>query len=209
MSRHVVRARAGESRANLYDEITDKIITELEAGRVPWVHPRHDGDAILMLRLHLEKNVFRMIRQIIDVHALVVLCAGQHQVVQVSGERWRTNGIAAWPVCTVGHDMRDEAKLSILTAGDQVTDEILVASAILAASPSLGPESDLNFAWDLRFCHGGGPIRLGIVFTFYPKSSTARFDNPHALPGLHLEAEGGQQSRPARARNSWKILPRS
>ncbi|MGY4498470.1 antirestriction protein ArdC [Bradyrhizobium sp. GM24.11] len=32
MSRHVVRARAGESRANLYDEIT-----ELEAGRVPWV----------------------------------------------------------------------------------------------------------------------------------------------------------------------------
>lgn len=35
MSRHVVRARAGESRANLYDEITDKIITELEAGRVP------------------------------------------------------------------------------------------------------------------------------------------------------------------------------
>lgn len=37
MSRHVVRARAGESRANLYDEITDKIITELEAGHVPWV----------------------------------------------------------------------------------------------------------------------------------------------------------------------------
>lgn len=35
MSRHVVRARAGESRANLYDEITDKIITELEAGHVP------------------------------------------------------------------------------------------------------------------------------------------------------------------------------
>lgn len=39
MSRHPVRARAGESRANLYDEITDKIIAELEAGRVPWVQP--------------------------------------------------------------------------------------------------------------------------------------------------------------------------
>ena len=29
-------ARAGQDRANLYNEITDKIIAELEAGRVPW-----------------------------------------------------------------------------------------------------------------------------------------------------------------------------
>ena len=34
-----IRVRAGEDRANLYDEITDKIIAELEAGRVPWVQP--------------------------------------------------------------------------------------------------------------------------------------------------------------------------
>ncbi len=39
MSRHAYRARAGEDRASLYDEITDKIIAELEAGRVPWVQP--------------------------------------------------------------------------------------------------------------------------------------------------------------------------
>ena len=39
MSNHVVRARAGQDRASLYDEITDKIIAELEAGRVPWVQP--------------------------------------------------------------------------------------------------------------------------------------------------------------------------
>jgi antirestriction protein ArdC len=39
MSRHNDRVRTGEGRANLYDEITDKIITELEAGRVPWVQP--------------------------------------------------------------------------------------------------------------------------------------------------------------------------
>jgi antirestriction protein ArdC len=39
MSRHTVRARAGQDRANLYDEITDKIIAELETGRVPWVQP--------------------------------------------------------------------------------------------------------------------------------------------------------------------------
>ena len=34
-----VRARTGQDRASLYDEITDKIIAELEAGRVPWVQP--------------------------------------------------------------------------------------------------------------------------------------------------------------------------
>ncbi|WOH57764.1 ArdC family protein [Bradyrhizobium sp. BWC-3-1] len=39
MSRHHTRTRTGEDRANLYDEITNKIITELEAGRVPWVQP--------------------------------------------------------------------------------------------------------------------------------------------------------------------------
>ena len=39
MSKHAFRARTGQDRANLYDEITDKIIAELEAGRVPWVQP--------------------------------------------------------------------------------------------------------------------------------------------------------------------------
>ena len=33
------RARPGGARSNLYDDITDKIIAELEAGRVPWVQP--------------------------------------------------------------------------------------------------------------------------------------------------------------------------
>ena len=39
MSRHTARMRSGSGRTSLYDEITDKIITELEAGRVPWVQP--------------------------------------------------------------------------------------------------------------------------------------------------------------------------
>ena len=39
MSRHDRTPRAGANRANLYDEITGKIIAELEAGRVPWVQP--------------------------------------------------------------------------------------------------------------------------------------------------------------------------
>jgi antirestriction protein ArdC len=39
MSKHSARARSGSDRASLYDEITAKIIAELEAGRVPWVQP--------------------------------------------------------------------------------------------------------------------------------------------------------------------------
>jgi len=54
MSRHAVRARAGENRANLYDEITDKIIAELEAGRVPWVQPW--GTAVAKAPLAMPQN---------------------------------------------------------------------------------------------------------------------------------------------------------
>ena len=39
MQRRRVGARTGEGRAGLYEEITSKIIGELEAGRVPWVQP--------------------------------------------------------------------------------------------------------------------------------------------------------------------------
>ena len=39
MSKHTTRARSGSDRTSLYDEITTKIIGELEAGRVPWVQP--------------------------------------------------------------------------------------------------------------------------------------------------------------------------
>jgi antirestriction protein ArdC len=54
MSRHAVQARAGKSRASLYDEITDKIIAELEAGRVPWVQPW--GTAAAKAPLAMPKN---------------------------------------------------------------------------------------------------------------------------------------------------------
>lgn len=39
MARQDQSARAGSLRTSLYDDITDKIITELEHGRVPWVQP--------------------------------------------------------------------------------------------------------------------------------------------------------------------------
>ena len=39
MSHSAALARTGQDRVSLYEEITNKIITELEAGRLPWVQP--------------------------------------------------------------------------------------------------------------------------------------------------------------------------
>jgi antirestriction protein ArdC len=54
MSRTAARARTGQDRASLYQEITDKITTELEAGRVPWVQPW--GTAAAKAPLDMPKN---------------------------------------------------------------------------------------------------------------------------------------------------------
>lgn len=43
MQRHHSDARAGADRSSLYDDITSKVIAELEAGRVPWVQPWGSG----------------------------------------------------------------------------------------------------------------------------------------------------------------------
>ncbi|WP_027571481.1 ArdC family protein [Bradyrhizobium sp. WSM1743] len=47
-------ARAGKDRANIYTEITDKIIAELEAGRIPWVQPW--GTAAIKAPLAMPRN---------------------------------------------------------------------------------------------------------------------------------------------------------
>ena len=54
MSRSAARALTGEDRTSLYQEITDKIITELEAGRIPWVQPW--GTAAAKAPLDMPKN---------------------------------------------------------------------------------------------------------------------------------------------------------
>ena len=54
MSRSAARTRAGRDRTSLYQEITDKIIAELEAGRVPWVQPW--GTAVAKASLGMPKN---------------------------------------------------------------------------------------------------------------------------------------------------------
>jgi N-terminal domain of anti-restriction factor ArdC len=54
MSRHTTRVRAGNDRASLYTEITDKIIAELEGGRIPWVQPW--GTAAIKAPLAMPRN---------------------------------------------------------------------------------------------------------------------------------------------------------
>jgi antirestriction protein ArdC len=54
MSRSATRARAGRDRPSLYQEITDKIVAELEAGRVPWVQPW--GTVAVKASLTMPKN---------------------------------------------------------------------------------------------------------------------------------------------------------
>src|SRR5438270_1993947 len=54
MSNLTACACAGQDRSNLYNEITDKIIAELEAGRVPWVQPW--GTAAAKASLAMPKN---------------------------------------------------------------------------------------------------------------------------------------------------------
>ncbi|MDJ0279002.1 zincin-like metallopeptidase domain-containing protein [Sphingomonas sp. 2R-10] len=54
MSRHSDRARPGFDRAGFYDEITDRIVAELEAGRVPWVQPW--GTAAAKASIGLPRN---------------------------------------------------------------------------------------------------------------------------------------------------------
>ncbi|MCP1783597.1 antirestriction protein ArdC [Bradyrhizobium japonicum] len=51
MSRHYLRGRTSEDRTSLYDEITSKIIGELEAGRVPWVQPWGTPEASVCLAM--------------------------------------------------------------------------------------------------------------------------------------------------------------
>ena len=54
MPRSALQARAGADRASLYQEITDRIIAELEAGRLPWVQPW--GTSAMQAPLAMPKN---------------------------------------------------------------------------------------------------------------------------------------------------------
>ncbi|MCK1364333.1 zincin-like metallopeptidase domain-containing protein [Bradyrhizobium sp. 62] len=85
MSRHYPNARIGKDRANLYDDITNKIIVELEAGRVPWVQPW--GTAAAKWPLALPKSAASG-RQYNGINILVLWGAATEQ--GFTGQSWLT-----------------------------------------------------------------------------------------------------------------------
>src|SRR5271155_1902079 len=72
MSRQTARARTGSDRASLYDDITDKIIKELEAGRIPWAQPW--GSAAARAPLAMPNNAVTQ-RQYSGINVLILWSA--------------------------------------------------------------------------------------------------------------------------------------
>src|SRR5258705_7147933 len=84
MSRHT-RTRIGDNRASLYIEITNKIISELEAGCVPWVQPW--GTAAVKAPLSMPRNAST--RRTYSGINVLILCGA---VIErgFSGQSWLT-----------------------------------------------------------------------------------------------------------------------
>ncbi|OSI72285.1 antirestriction protein ArdC [Bradyrhizobium canariense] len=83
MSRHHPRART--DRTSLYDDITSKIIAELEAGRVPWVQPW--GTAAAKAPLAVPKSVATG-RQYSGINILILWGAATEH--GFTGQSWLT-----------------------------------------------------------------------------------------------------------------------
>ncbi|SFE09561.1 ArdC-like ssDNA-binding domain-containing protein [Roseivivax sediminis] len=85
MTRHDRSVRAGSARTSLYDEITDKIVAELEGGRVPWVQPW--GSAAAKAPLAMPRNAATG-RQYSGINVLILWGA----VIEhgFSGQSWLT-----------------------------------------------------------------------------------------------------------------------
>ena len=85
MSHAAVRARPGQDRTSLYQEITDTIIAELEAGRLPWVQPW--GTSAVQAPLTMPKNAATQ-RRYSGINVLILWGA----VVQhgFTGQSWLT-----------------------------------------------------------------------------------------------------------------------
>ncbi|MGY4299867.1 antirestriction protein ArdC [Bradyrhizobium sp. i1.4.4] len=85
MSRQYPRARTSEDRTSLYDEITNRIIAELEAGRVPWVQPW--GTAAAKAALAMPKSAATG-RQYSGINILILWGAATEH--GFTGQNWLT-----------------------------------------------------------------------------------------------------------------------
>lgn len=83
MSRHVRKAQLVTDRTNLYEDITRKIIAELEAGSVPWVRPWTAAKAPLALPHNVATR-----RRYGGINILILLGAAVER--GFSGQSWLT-----------------------------------------------------------------------------------------------------------------------
>lgn len=109
MSRHHSRARTGGDRASLYDDITNKIIGELEAGRVPWVQPW--GSAAADASLAMPKSAATG-RQYSGINILILWGAATERAFK--GQSWLTFRQA---LSLGGHVRKGERGTTVVYAG--------------------------------------------------------------------------------------------
>src|SRR6266436_4627949 len=115
MSRSAARARTGQDRTSLYQEITEKIIAELEAGRIPWVQPW--GTAAAKAPLAMPQNAASS-RRYSGINVLILWGA----VIErgFAGQSWLTFRQA---LSLGGHVRKDERGTTVVYADRFVPDD--------------------------------------------------------------------------------------
>ena len=115
MSRSTTRKLSGGDRTNFYDDITSKIIGELEAGRFPWVQPW--GTASAKAQLALPNNASTS-RTYAGINVLILW--GEVIEKGYSGQNWLTYRQAA---ALGGHVRKGERGTTVVYADRFIPDD--------------------------------------------------------------------------------------
>jgi antirestriction protein ArdC len=115
MSRSTTRSRSGGDRTNFYDDITNKIIAELENGRFPWVQPW--GAPSAKAQLALPKNASTN-RAYSGINVLILW--GEVIEKGYSGQSWLTFRQA---LALGGHVRKGERGTTVVYADRFIPDE--------------------------------------------------------------------------------------
>ena len=115
MSRSTTQAASGADRTNFYDDITNKIIAELEAGRFPWVQPWGTPSAKAQLAMPNNASTGRTYSGI-----NVLILWGEVFEKGYSGQSWLTYRQAA---ALGGHVREGERGTTVVYADRFIPDE--------------------------------------------------------------------------------------
>jgi antirestriction protein ArdC len=115
MSRSTTRKRPGGDRTNFYDDITNKIIAELEKGRFPWVQPWDTPSAKAQLALPKNASTSRVYSGI-----NVLILWGEVIEKGYSGQSWLTYRQA---LALGGHVREGERGTTVVYADRFVPDD--------------------------------------------------------------------------------------